>query len=264
MNDAARPPVDPYRRWDAAYVLGALSPTERREFEGHLATCSNCQGDVAEIAGLPGLLAQLSPEDAAILAGSGGPAAEDEGATGRAAALASGPAAAGAPAPAGTGSKVREVEPVTADRQRRRLTRAVVALAAALVLVAGVVGVAAVRGTLAIDRPSASAPFRLAFSPVTPTGITAVVDVVPVATGTELRVECQYADEGKGPSPTGRQYAIVVTDRSGHSTPVKTWTARPSRVMTPQGTSPLPVSEIAAVEIRTVDNSQVVLRTDLR
>ena len=29
--------ADPYREWDAAYVLGALAPAERRDFEAHLA-----------------------------------------------------------------------------------------------------------------------------------------------------------------------------------------------------------------------------------
>ena len=65
MNAAHRP-VSP--RWDAAYVLGALSPAERREFEEHLAGCPACQAAVSELAGMPGLLAQVPPEDAALLA----------------------------------------------------------------------------------------------------------------------------------------------------------------------------------------------------
>ena len=61
-------PIDRYGNWDAAYVLGALSPADRREFEEHLAGCPGCQAAVSELAGLPGLLAQVSPEDAALLA----------------------------------------------------------------------------------------------------------------------------------------------------------------------------------------------------
>ena len=49
-------------------MLGALSPSERREFKEHLAGCPSCQAAVSELAGLPGLLAQVSPEDAALLA----------------------------------------------------------------------------------------------------------------------------------------------------------------------------------------------------
>jgi len=58
---------DKFAQWDAAYVLGALSPAERREFEEHLATCPHCQAAVSELAGMPGLLAQVSPADAAML-----------------------------------------------------------------------------------------------------------------------------------------------------------------------------------------------------
>ena len=49
----ATPPPDPYREWDAAYVLGALSPRDRRAFEQHLATCAACREAVAELAGMP-------------------------------------------------------------------------------------------------------------------------------------------------------------------------------------------------------------------
>ncbi|MGH3339679.1 MAG: anti-sigma factor family protein, partial [Propionibacteriaceae bacterium] len=58
---------DKFAQWDAAYVLGALSPAERREFEEHLASCPSCQAAVSDLAALPGLLAQLSPDDAAML-----------------------------------------------------------------------------------------------------------------------------------------------------------------------------------------------------
>jgi hypothetical protein len=50
-------------RSDAAYVLGALSPGERREFEIHLAGCPDCQQSVRQLAGVPGLLAKVSVAD---------------------------------------------------------------------------------------------------------------------------------------------------------------------------------------------------------
>lgn len=49
--------------WDGAYVLGALSPTERLEFEEHLTRCDDCSRSVRELAGVPGLLAQVGPDD---------------------------------------------------------------------------------------------------------------------------------------------------------------------------------------------------------
>ena len=48
-------------------MLGALSPADRREYEEHLASCPTCQAAVSELAALPGLLAQVSPADAAML-----------------------------------------------------------------------------------------------------------------------------------------------------------------------------------------------------
>lgn len=52
----------PYEVNDGAYVLGALAPAERAEFEDHLATCPSCRESVAMVAVLPGLLGRLTPE----------------------------------------------------------------------------------------------------------------------------------------------------------------------------------------------------------
>lgn len=230
--------ADPYREWDAAYVLGALSPAERREFEEHLAGCADCRAEVAEVAGMPGLLAQIGPESVTG-------AVESTG------------------SPGNDGGSVTPTRTAVVDLRQRRLMRAVVGLAAACVLLAGVIGVAAVRGTFSVTSPSADAPLRLAFTPVAPVGITAVVDVVPVAQGTELRVECQYAANGSTASYAGSEYALVVTDRSGRATAVKTWTARTNHVMTPSGTSSLSVADIAAVQIRPANSDQVLLTAPL-
>jgi hypothetical protein len=50
---------------DGAYVLGALSPTERSEYERHLAACQSCRESVAALAVLPGLLSRLDPASVA-------------------------------------------------------------------------------------------------------------------------------------------------------------------------------------------------------
>jgi len=49
------------REWAAAYVLGALEPAERTEFESHLAVCGDCRQQVTSFAPLPGLLGRLEP-----------------------------------------------------------------------------------------------------------------------------------------------------------------------------------------------------------
>ena len=60
---------DPYRDWDAAYILGALSPGDRREYEQHLACCRRCAAAVASFAGMPGILSAVPRETTAELLG---------------------------------------------------------------------------------------------------------------------------------------------------------------------------------------------------
>jgi anti-sigma-K factor RskA len=55
-------PVDPFQTHDAAYVLGALSPDDRAAFESHLKECPDCANAVQALAGLPGLLSQVTAE----------------------------------------------------------------------------------------------------------------------------------------------------------------------------------------------------------
>jgi hypothetical protein len=56
------PPNDPFATFDAAYVLGALSPEDRQAYELHLRECADCTRSVQDLAGLPGLLSQVTPE----------------------------------------------------------------------------------------------------------------------------------------------------------------------------------------------------------
>jgi hypothetical protein len=56
------PANDPFATFDAAYVLGALSPEDRQAYELHLRECADCTRSVQDLAGLPGLLSQVTPE----------------------------------------------------------------------------------------------------------------------------------------------------------------------------------------------------------
>jgi hypothetical protein len=220
---------DGYAEWDAAYVLGALSPAERAEFEGHLGSCARCQAAVSEIAGLPGLLSSLGPEDAARLTD---------------------------PRPAEDTPPVDLVPTVlaTARRQRRRSRTRLLAVAAALVLV--LAGTLLGRGLVG---PGSDGSRRLAFEAVAASEITAVVDLVPVSGGTAVDVECQYAATEVGP-----EYSVVVADRSGHRLVVKDWSVKPGKVNRPHGQTTLRMSQIDAVEIREAATGTLVLRAPVR
>jgi len=45
------------------YLLGALEPAERSEFESHLSYCDICRGELVRLAPLPGLLNQITQDD---------------------------------------------------------------------------------------------------------------------------------------------------------------------------------------------------------
>jgi Putative zinc-finger len=243
---------DKFAQWDAAYVLGALSPAERREFEEHLATCPQCQLAVSELAAIPGLLAQVSPADAAMLsmavdnqAEPGETAATSDTETGL---IETGP-------PPSLLPKIIKA----ARHRRRKMVAAVAGIAAAVVLVIG--GIAVATGLIPL-RPES--PQRVAFSPVVPTAITAVADIIPDEDGTQIKVECVYA-EVNDPRPGGghETYSIFVVDRNGNATDIKEWPATPNKQMRPSGTTPLKPSQIADLEIRQTDTNEVLLRAPL-
>ena len=267
---------DEYADWDAAYVLGALSVAERREYEEHLAGCAACRAAVAELAGMPGLLAQLPPGEVLAMDHGGALGAEGDG-------------------------DLMKLEPPTSmmpelaprpTRLGRSRWLAPVAAAAAALLIGGVGGYAvSTAGRDGAPSPGSSStstgpgggvvagPGRLAFTAVEPSLMTAVVDVVPIANGTELRVECLYARSpassatatGSGATGAGGSgggdyrvdYAIWVVDRAGRATELRDWTARPDRIMHPVGVSALPIAQIASVEIRQVDTGHTVMRANL-
>lgn len=244
-------PTDPYADWDAAYVLGALSPAERREYENHLAGCAACQEAVAELAGMPGLLAQVPPGEALAL---------------------------DVPWPTSEAEPEPPASMMPAHLPARRLRSswvAPLAAAAAALLIGGVGGYAASLGRSDETSPGASPsatslalPKRVAFSPVEPTTMTAVLDLARVVGGTEVRVECQYATATAAPSSTGHDYgavdyAIWVIGRDGSQDKLRMWTAHPGRLMRPSAVTLLPADQIRSVEIRYVGSGTTVMRADL-
>jgi len=228
---------DQYSSWDAAYVLGALSPDDRREFEDHLAGCPTCQAAVAELAGLPGLLAQVAPDDAALLA-----VAPEDGLDG-------GP-------PPDLVSKVIK----TRQSRRRRLVLAVAGAVAGLAVIIG--GVAVATGLWPLGPGAA---MRVAFSPVAPTGMTALAEVTPVRDGTNIKMECVYgADNEPIPGAGYAQYSIFVVDRSGHGEQIKQWPSKPNRKMRPDGHTTWKLKQIDRLEVRDTQTNELLLQATIR
>ena len=131
--------MDPFREWDAAYVLGSLDPADRRVFEDHLRPCAACRAAVAELAGMPGLLRMVPADEATALGGA--PDAE-----------------------------VVELASVAraVQRDRRRRTALLASAAAALLVLGGVAGVLLGRptGTPVAAPSSTSQVTQLQLEPV--------------------------------------------------------------------------------------------------
>jgi predicted lipoprotein with Yx(FWY)xxD motif len=126
------------------YLTGSILPADRAVVVRHLASCADCRTELADLAGLPGLLRRPACQSAAEVSGSGKPAPGNPspgGASSPDGAPVSGsaPAAGGMPAPgvaAPGGVQLSRLMRNMARRRRRR--RWLLALAVAvLVVVAG-------------------------------------------------------------------------------------------------------------------------------
>lgn len=238
------PVPDPYRDWDAAYVLGSLAPSERHEYEQHLATCTTCSTDVAELAGISGVLRAV-PADRAmgLLASDPDSAAPDVTAPER--------------APVPPTLLPRFVEATRRQQSRARLRTAawvvggLSAAAAAILVIALAVGL--------IGSPNAAA-HHLTMVQTAPGPITAEATLIEQPWGTTIELECSYATyfDGRAMVDTA-DYALVVIDRSGDENEQATWQATPGSTVTPTATTSLAIDQIVRIEIRWVGSGRVIL-----
>jgi hypothetical protein len=211
---------------DAAYVLGALSPAERRAYEDHLAGCAACTRAVQEIAGLPGLLSRCS-------------------------------AAAVIPEPVEVPDTLlpRLIGAVEHRRRRRRLV--LVGSAAAAVAGAAVLGGLAVRGV----TPASSTSDPIAAATLAPVGgapIEATASVASLPWGTAVDLHCTY----HGDYGSGAAYTLVAVSRSGAVDELATWDARPGDSTQVTGATAWQRSEIASLQIRTPSGTPVMRLDD--
>lgn len=229
---------DQYTEWDAAYVLGALSSSDRHEYEEHLARCEACSAAVSQLAVMPGLLAALPQEDALAML-------DDEAST------------------AGPIAPLPEILPLLAARvrrtRRRRLALAVSGAAAAAAIVVAAIVVPSLPGRSA---PTSEVVLR----PSVPSALTATVGFTSERWGTSIRMDCQYEGpaEGSGSADASSwKYGLYVTDRSGSTTRVSTWTADPGSDVLTTGSIDLALTDLSRVEVRSESSGAVLLARTL-
>jgi anti-sigma factor RsiW len=235
-------PVDRYRDWGAAYVLGSLSPGERREFEGHLPGCPECSGDVASFAGVPGILSAV-PRDRALN-------------------LLEPPVDVEPPA-----TLLADLAAV--ERSRRRRARVLVAAALVVAALAGAAVAMALRppasDTSAHPDPSAAPTVTSRQAPdvpmeqTVPSPVTASVQLVDEPWGTRIEVRCSYRVPDGPPTPVFA-YGLNVVVADGTAVRVATWTAGPGSTTRPIATTELQRSDIIGVEITLLPSDRVILR----
>lgn len=204
--------------YDAAYVMGALDPPDRRAYEEHLPTCARCSAAVSELAGMPGLLAQVPAQQ--MLA----PREPPE------------------PLPDTLLPRLAGV--IRAQQRRRRVWTGVIAAAAAC-LVTGVVLTASPWSS----TPTEPEGVALAMQAVTSAPVTATVHLDSVAWGTRVNLECTY-QETQSDKWSVRTYKLVVVPRGGGAAQqVAEWIALPGKTVTPAGSTSLTTAQIEDIRL---------------
>jgi anti-sigma factor RsiW len=259
---------DRYRDWDAAYVLGALSAEDRHAFERHVHSCTACADAVAEIAGLPGILSGLPVADAVAIDTSGDDDASDGSGTDEhlRAALHQ----------PGLVQRLAGVAVRRARRSRIRLAVGATAAAAVLALGAGMLGAtlagqpAPQAGPAATATPdwsvsTAPAPALtqvVAMEPLEADALTAALTITATDWGTRFDWSCVYLNElwkDNGP----QDYDMVMTDRSGVSTVLATWTATSRSTENLAASTDVDRDQIRSIEIRASRSGTPLAHTDL-
>jgi anti-sigma factor RsiW len=206
---------------DAAYLLGALTASERRAYEEHLPGCPECTRAVNEVAGLPGLLSKVPPGELDV-------ALPEVPATLLPALLSS----------------------IRRTRRRRAWTLAALGAVAACLAVVAVVGVVPVHRELPTSE-TVAAPLQ----PVGTVPIQASARLAPLPWGTGIELHCSYA---AGYQTGAQTYDLVAVDHGGAVQQVATWQVAPGGEAQVTGTSSWQPDDIAALEIRTPAGTAVM------
>ena len=236
MTDLEQPAGDPYLTWDASYVLGALSPAERRDFEAHLQTCTRCRDAVGELTGMPALLAMVGLDEVQAI----GDRLPDP--------------------PLRPELRGQVLDRVRARRQRSRWVTAVaVGLAAALLAIGMVVVIAP--ETLGLQQGSPPVAM-LEMDKINETPINASIALSGYSWGTRIDMACSYGDWGQRDA-AAQNLGMVVIGHDGTRTQIATWLGLSGATALPSGNIPLSQSEIASVQLVSADDGQVLLARNL-
>ncbi len=215
---------DPFAHDDAAYVLGALGPSQRRAFEEHLAGCTGCARAVRGLAGIPGLLARLDesaftdPDNLPPVPGTLLP------------------------------QLLRSVE-----RQAWRIRLVAVLASVAAVILAVLFGV-----SLLGSRPDSTVVRAQEMTQVDQHGLKVRVVMQTVAWGTRMHLSCTYGGSDWG-ATSPPSYALVVHTSDGATQQVGTWRAVKGRTSEVDAATDTDQDQITKVDVVVVGTGRRVL-----
>jgi anti-sigma factor RsiW len=234
---------DEYTMWDAAYVLGSLSPAEQREFEAHMADCPSCGSAVGELSDMPALLSRLDRDELADID------LEIDHAD-----------RSGAKPLLPNDMLPSLLAKVNWRRRRSRIVTWTAGAAAAAVLAIGVlVGVGGHYPTSVPTPPQAS----VSVQPMAQVGTNRLASTVSLSSqqwGTFISMNCVCLAPLNAHHDT---LAMVVVGRDGSHTRMATWVANPGHTATPAGSISTPAAQIASVQVVSADDGQVLLERSL-
>jgi predicted anti-sigma-YlaC factor YlaD len=217
---------------DGAYVLGALSPTERAEYERHLSTCASCRASVAALAVLPGLLGRL---DAATVTTH--------------------------PETAPRALLPRTLAVVANQRRAQRRRRRLLSVAAGvLVLVlAAVVGIGVrVVGTSPVASPAPEVMLTAMRPVVDNLPISAKVGLVHNSDGTDVDMQCRYA---VGKTQPWVVKLVAYPRTLGEAEVLGTWTAASDQDWSLRTHSALAADQIGRIELQLANGVPLLVWT---
>ncbi|GIF76626.1 anti-sigma factor family protein [Asanoa siamensis] len=232
----------PHALDDGAYVLGALSPSERAEYERHLAGCPACREAVAEIAVLPGLLGRLTDPDSLDLSPS-------------------------TPLPdrmpallTAVGAERRRIR---RSRRRRYAGAALVAAGLAAVVGVGVAGVDAGwfgGGSGAGQIAGRGTQINVKLVPMEPVGgtvpVTAEVGLNGTKWGTEISMRCTY--KAGGDSKKAWTFRLVAHGADGAKEQVGSWMAAAGETVEMNGATRFTGRELVRLELTRYDGTALL------
>jgi anti-sigma-K factor RskA len=254
-----------FAEWDAAYVLGALSPAERREFEDHLDDCEKCRAAVSELSALPGLLGRIDDARAfAVLEEAQLEEAQLEEAQLEEAQLERDPVEGDPDAAAGSqpGPPADLVARIQ-NRERRDRIRRRIGMGAALAAAAAIAAVLALV-LPPVFTPAVQPAFAAELTPTdSSTPVDASVALTTVPWGTRIEMDCRYHPGPPGPDGgyVPVSYALWVVDQDGAESSLSTWTVTQAGTVEIAADTALALSDIARVEVRSESGVQVLLQT---